>query len=249
MPLPAVPAHSPSLSLIRSMLRSGYIPHVKVWSSAVARLASSPDDGHTTDLHLFDSILRRLPSSISSDARPDPAAFNAALNDVPKFLHLSSEGVRMIPVTENLHGKSSRGPKAHRVNTDLFRGSKRRVPNGPDPIHNRNEDNIRAWGNRIATVLMYLSNVGKGGETIFPLSEAKLSQKKDDESWSECAMAGYSVKAVKGDALLFFNLHPNQSVDLESFHGSCPVIHGQKWTATKWINTISFDKLLKERNL
>ncbi|KAJ0978404.1 hypothetical protein J5N97_013878 [Dioscorea zingiberensis] len=89
-----VPVHSPSLSLIRSVLRSGYLPHVKIWSSAVARLASSPDDGPTTDLHLFDSILRRLrrlPSPISSDARPDPAAFNAALNDVPKSLHLFEE--------------------------------------------------------------------------------------------------------------------------------------------------------------
>ncbi|KAJ0981357.1 hypothetical protein J5N97_009612 [Dioscorea zingiberensis] len=88
---PPVPTHSPSLSLIRSMLRSGYLPHVKVWSSVIARLTSSPDDGPTTDLHLFDSILRRprrLPAPISSDARLDPAAFNAALNNVPRFLHL-----------------------------------------------------------------------------------------------------------------------------------------------------------------
>ena len=31
--------------------------------------------------------------------------------------------------------------------------------------------NVRAGGNRVATVLMYLSNVDKGGETIFPASE------------------------------------------------------------------------------
>lgn len=29
-------------------------------------------------------------------------------------------------------------------------------------------------GHRVATVLMYLSNVGKGGETIFPNSEVKI---------------------------------------------------------------------------
>ncbi|KAJ0983921.1 hypothetical protein J5N97_002277 [Dioscorea zingiberensis] len=89
-----------ALSVIRSMLRSGYLPHVKAWSAVVARLASSPDDGPTTALHLFDSILRRLrrlPSPLSSDARPDTAAFNAALNacanlgDVPRFLHLFDE--------------------------------------------------------------------------------------------------------------------------------------------------------------
>lgn len=31
--------------------------------------------------------------------------------------------------------------------------------------------NLQAGGNRVATVLMYLSNVDKGGETIFPASE------------------------------------------------------------------------------
>lgn len=57
-----------------------------------------------------------------------------------------------------------------------------------------------------------------------------------------------AVKAVKGDALLFFNLHLNKSIDMKSFHGSCPVIHGNKWTATKWINTISFDNILQKKN-
>lgn len=31
--------------------------------------------------------------------------------------------------------------------------------------------NLQAGGNRVATVLMYLSNVDKGGETIFPAAE------------------------------------------------------------------------------
>ncbi|KAI9076116.1 hypothetical protein K1719_041930 [Acacia pycnantha] len=47
-------------------------------------------------------------------------------------------------------------------------------------------------GHRVATVLMYLSNVEKGGETIFPNSEAKSSVPKD-ENWSECAHRGYAV--------------------------------------------------------
>ncbi|KAF5739655.1 hypothetical protein HS088_TW12G00864 [Tripterygium wilfordii] len=96
-------------------------------------------------------------------------------------------------------------------------------------------------GHRVATVLMYLSNVDKGGETIFPNSEEKLSQSKDD-SWSDCAKSGYAVKAKKGDALLFFSLYPDATTDTNSLHGSCPVIEGEKWSATKWIHVRSFDK-------
>ncbi|XP_077210173.1 putative prolyl 4-hydroxylase 7 isoform X2 [Tasmannia lanceolata] len=94
-------------------------------------------------------------------------------------------------------------------------------------------------GHRIATVLMYLSNVEMGGETIFPYSEAMETQLKDD-TWSDCAKDGYAVKARKGDALLFFGLHPNATTDPDSLHGSCPVIKGEKWSATKWIHVRSF---------
>ncbi|ESW23170.1 hypothetical protein PHAVU_004G024300 [Phaseolus vulgaris] len=96
-------------------------------------------------------------------------------------------------------------------------------------------------GHRVATVLMYLSNVGKGGETIFPNSEAKLLQPKDD-TWSECAHKGYAVKPEKGDALLFFSLHLDATTDANSLHGSCPVIEGEKWSATKWIHVSDFEK-------
>lgn len=75
---------------------------------------------------------------------------------------------------------------------------------------------IQTGGQRVATVIMYLSNVEEGGETVLPQVNIK-------------------VKPEKGNALLFYNLLPNGSVDPLTLHGSLPVVRGEKWGSTKWI--------------
>ncbi|KAK6244765.1 hypothetical protein QUC31_011174 [Theobroma cacao] len=85
-------------SLIKSMLRSGYLPHVKAWSAVVSRLSTeSPSES----INLFDSVTRRVrrfaDPTIVADSKPDTAAYNAVLNacanlgDKSKFLKLFEE--------------------------------------------------------------------------------------------------------------------------------------------------------------
>eukprot|EP00268_Persea_americana_P052250 TRINITY_DN5842_c0_g1_i5.p1 TRINITY_DN5842_c0_g1~~TRINITY_DN5842_c0_g1_i5.p1 ORF type:complete len:322 (-),score=53.35 TRINITY_DN5842_c0_g1_i5:422-1387(-) len=95
-------------------------------------------------------------------------------------------------------------------------------------------------GNGVATVFMFLSNVTQGGEIILPHLQIKGSQSKDT-TWSDCAKSEYGIKAIKGNALLLFNLHLNATTDNCSLHGSCPVVKGEKWSATKWIRAKAFD--------
>lgn len=90
-----------AVSVIRSMLRSGYLPHVKAWSTVVSRLSAAPDDGPAEALHLFTAVTRRVRSvgnaTLTSEGRPDTGAFNAALNacanlgDVQRFAQLFDE--------------------------------------------------------------------------------------------------------------------------------------------------------------
>ncbi|ONM06481.1 putative prolyl 4-hydroxylase 12 [Zea mays] len=107
-------------------------------------------------------------------------------------------------------------------------------------------------GHRIATVLMYLSNVEKGVVTTSTFNRGSYYNRRTTLGLivQEMDMQGpwlfLLVKPVKGDALLFFSLHPDATTDSDSLHGSCPVIEGQKWSATKWIHVRSFDLPVKQ---
>ncbi|KAF8101105.1 hypothetical protein N665_0210s0040 [Sinapis alba] len=72
---------------------------------------------------------------------------------------------------------------------------------------------------RLATFLMYMSDVEEGGETVFPMSSG-----------------GLSVSPKKGDAVLFWNKRTDGSQDPSSLHCGRPVIKGNKWASTKWFH-------------
>ncbi|NXF84939.1 P4HA3 hydroxylase, partial [Eubucco bourcierii] len=72
-------------------------------------------------------------------------------------------------------------------------------------------------GNRIATVMIYLSSVQAGGSTAF-------------------IYANFSVPVVKNAALFWWNLRRSGAGDGDTLHGACPVLAGDKWVANKWIH-------------
>ena len=86
---------------------------------------------------------------------------------------------------------------------------------------------------RVASFLLYLTDVEEGGETHFPLEGPKGLERLRRST--QIVRRRTSRQAARGDALLFYNIHPNATFDKHSLHGGCPVVRGEKWVATKWI--------------
>uniref|UniRef100_A0A7N0TNJ0 procollagen-proline 4-dioxygenase n=1 Tax=Kalanchoe fedtschenkoi TaxID=63787 RepID=A0A7N0TNJ0_KALFE len=89
---------------------------------------------------------------------------------------------------------------------------------------------------RLASFLLYLTDVEEGGETMFPYENGANMGK--GYNYKDCI--GLKVEPRRGDGLLFYSLLPNGTIDMTSLHGSCPVIKGEKWVATKWLRNTTW---------
>ena len=83
-------------------------------------------------------------------------------------------------------------------------------------MENKNGRPPYVTGDRLATFMLYLSEVPLGGYTAFP-------------------RLGVAVKPEKGSAVFWYNLKTSGRSDMAMLHGGCPVVLGSKWVANKWI--------------
>jgi len=85
--------------------------------------------------------------------------------------------------------------------------------------------------NRLATVFWYLTNVSKGGETLFPRADGNPSP-RDTYACDQ----GLKVKPERGTVILWYSLRPNGNTDDNGSHGACPVKGSEeKWSANYWV--------------
>lgn len=88
-----------------------------------------------------------------------------------------------------------------------------------DPKEPGTANIVRRGGQRVGTVVMYLSEPLCGGGTTFP-------------------DVGLEVAPKRGHAVFFAYDRPHPAT--RTLHGGAPVIEGEKWVATKWLREREF---------
>jgi prolyl 4-hydroxylase len=94
-----------------------------------------------------------------------------------------------------------------------------------DPFDQRNpllKNSVTMGGQRIASVIIGLKKADKGGETDFNKLRMNLALEP-------------------GQALVFWSLHQDGSINYQTEHSAMPVLEGEKAVLVTWIRERSFD--------
>ena len=89
-----------------------------------------------------------------------------------------------------------------------------------DPIEPGTPTILKRGGQRVGTIIMYLSEPEAGGGTVFPDVHLEVAPKR-------------------GHAVFFSYERPHPST--RTLHGGSPVVAGEKWIATKWLRERRFE--------
>lgn len=151
---------------------------------------------------------------VSGAARPDPDRNN----DVAEFDLLSSDLVLLLARWRmaTLAGMSQ--DALEYTSVLRYRPGQEFRPHYDflDPRLPGFAEEIRRFGQRIATCLVYLNDDYSGGETDFP-------------------ELGIRHRGTRGDALLFYSVDPNGAPDRRTLHAGLPPSHGEKWLLSQFI--------------
>ncbi len=148
---------------------------------------------------------------LNSDRTSNGMFFRRDENDVVKTLEARLAALVNWPVEngEGLQILHYRPGTEYKPHYDYF-----------DPNEPGTPTILKRGGQRVATIIMYLSEPEKGGGTTFPDVQLEVAPKR-------------------GNAVFFSydRAHPSS----KSLHGGAPVIAGEKWIATKWLRERRFE--------
>ncbi|XP_041010304.1 prolyl 4-hydroxylase 1-like isoform X1 [Juglans microcarpa x Juglans regia] len=209
------------------ILRLGYVkPEVISWSPRIIVLHNFLSMEECDYLRAI--ALPRLHISTVVDTKTGKGIKSGVRTSSGMFLSPEEKKYPMIQAIEKRISVYSQVPVENGELIQVLRYEKSQYYK---PHHDYFSDtfNVKRGGQRIATVLMYLSDNVEGGETYFPMAGS-----------GECSCGGKIVKGLsvnpnKGDAVLFWSMGLDGVSDPNSIHGGCEVLAGEKWSATKWM--------------
>lgn len=183
-----------------------------------------------TEIHFLTDRAHSIPDGASSDTDPNRVSDNTVL-------HIGDHS-RVKDITNKVAALAGfTGAYAERVVLNRYRP----VDEGPQqefkPHYDFIDDSDLAPESgfsgcqRAATILMYLTDVEDGGETVFLRDDSPESHYPSNEKHIR-------IRPKRGSLLVWFNCHPEtERVDANSRHAGLPVTTGVKLAATVFVRT------------